>query len=232
MTRERIRQIEAEGAQETQAPEPVTEAQELPGSVGWAICPPSPRYDRQAGGQDCPHCAPKHDRNDRAPPPSRRSARSASCSSPASRSAWHPSSPSRISGKSSRCWRRGGADADNRHSRSRDARRAVAASGVEAHGRAEAGGLTAPPSPEGAAPLGSRATHENGARPCPFFSRLFGGSGAAPEPEPEVYKDFRIFPEPQADSGGFRIAGRIEKEMGRRGESPPLPARRHDPVKG
>jgi len=47
-----------------------------------------------------------------------------------------------------------------------------------------------------------------------LFSRLFGGSGAAPEPEPEVYKDFRIFPEPQADSGGFRIAGRIEKEMG------------------
>ena len=65
-----------------------------------------------------------------------------------------------------------------------------------------------------------------------LFSRLFGGSGGTPEPEPEVYKDFRIFPEPQADSGGFRIAGRIEKEMGGEGEGPPLPARRPDPVKG
>jgi hypothetical protein len=46
-----------------------------------------------------------------------------------------------------------------------------------------------------------------------ILSKLFGG---APKPakEPELYKDFRIFPEPQSDAGGFRIAGRIEKEIG------------------
>ena len=45
-----------------------------------------------------------------------------------------------------------------------------------------------------------------------LFSKLFGGGKAAKEPE--VYKDFRIFPEPQSSSGGFRIAARIEKEVG------------------
>ena len=46
-----------------------------------------------------------------------------------------------------------------------------------------------------------------------LFSRLFGGGGK-PAKDPEVYKDFRIFPEPQTTSGGFRIAARIEKEVG------------------
>ena len=46
-----------------------------------------------------------------------------------------------------------------------------------------------------------------------LLSRLFG-SGAKPAKEPELYKDFRIFPEPQTTSGGFRIAARIEKEVG------------------
>jgi len=49
-----------------------------------------------------------------------------------------------------------------------------------------------------------------------IFSKLFGGgSGAAkPGPEPEVYKDFRIFAEPMKDGGQYRIAARIEKEIG------------------
>jgi hypothetical protein len=46
-----------------------------------------------------------------------------------------------------------------------------------------------------------------------ILSKLFGG---APKPakEPEVYKDFRIFPEPQSGSGGYRVAARIEKDFG------------------
>lgn len=47
-----------------------------------------------------------------------------------------------------------------------------------------------------------------------LFSKLFGGGGGKPAKEPEVYKDFRIFPEPQSGAGGFRIAARIEKEVG------------------
>ncbi|MCU4653196.1 HlyU family transcriptional regulator [Roseibacterium sp. SDUM158016] len=47
-----------------------------------------------------------------------------------------------------------------------------------------------------------------------IFSKLFGGGGSAPGPEPEEHNGFRIFPEPQSDAGGFRIAGRIEKEIG------------------
>jgi len=45
-----------------------------------------------------------------------------------------------------------------------------------------------------------------------IFSKLFG-SGSTPEPEPETHNDFRIFPEPRSDAGGYRIAGRIEKEI-------------------
>lgn len=48
-----------------------------------------------------------------------------------------------------------------------------------------------------------------------ILSKLFGGGGGSESgPEPEVYNDFRIFPEPKSDSGGYRIAGRIEKEIG------------------
>jgi hypothetical protein len=47
-----------------------------------------------------------------------------------------------------------------------------------------------------------------------IFKRLFGGGAAAkPEPEPEIYKDFRIFPEAVEAPGGFRVAARIEKEV-------------------
>ncbi len=46
-----------------------------------------------------------------------------------------------------------------------------------------------------------------------LFSKLFGGGGK-PAKDPEIYKDFRIFPEPQSDAGGFSIAARIEKEIG------------------
>ena len=45
-----------------------------------------------------------------------------------------------------------------------------------------------------------------------IFSKLFGGGGK-PAKEPEIYKDFRIFPEPQSASGGYRLAARIEKEI-------------------
>ena len=49
-----------------------------------------------------------------------------------------------------------------------------------------------------------------------IFSKLFGGGGggSAPAPEPETHKGFDIFAEPEQGQGGFRIAGRIEKEIG------------------
>ncbi len=48
-----------------------------------------------------------------------------------------------------------------------------------------------------------------------LLSRLFGGGGATPPAaaEPEVYKDFNIFPEPVKEAGGWRISARIEKEI-------------------
>jgi hypothetical protein len=46
-----------------------------------------------------------------------------------------------------------------------------------------------------------------------LFSKLFGGGGK-PAKEPDVYKEFRIFAEPQSGSGGYRLAARIEKEGG------------------
>jgi hypothetical protein len=52
--------------------------------------------------------------------------------------------------------------------------------------------------------------------PMSLFKRLFGGGGgpaAKPEPEPEVHKDFRIFPAPVKAAGGYRVAARIEKEV-------------------
>lgn len=49
-----------------------------------------------------------------------------------------------------------------------------------------------------------------------LLSRLFGGGGGggASGPEPEDYKGFRITPEPQKEGAGYRIAARIEKEVG------------------
>ncbi|SMH52834.1 HlyU family transcriptional regulator [Maritimibacter sp. HL-12] len=46
-----------------------------------------------------------------------------------------------------------------------------------------------------------------------LLSKLFGG-GSAPEPEPETHEGFRIYPEPGKESGGYRLAARIEKEIG------------------
>ncbi len=45
-----------------------------------------------------------------------------------------------------------------------------------------------------------------------ILSKLFGG-GSKPEPQAEEHDGFRIFAEPQSDSGGFRVAARIEKEI-------------------
>lgn len=44
-----------------------------------------------------------------------------------------------------------------------------------------------------------------------ILSKLFGGG--KPAPEPEMHDGFRIFPEPQSDGGGFRVAARIEKDI-------------------
>lgn len=47
-----------------------------------------------------------------------------------------------------------------------------------------------------------------------LLSRLFGGRSAPkPEPEPEIYRDFRIFLEPIGEGGRFRVGARIEKEI-------------------
>ncbi|WP_342068511.1 HlyU family transcriptional regulator [Yoonia algicola] len=44
-----------------------------------------------------------------------------------------------------------------------------------------------------------------------LFSKLFGSS--KPEAVPsEAYKDFTITPTPEKDSGGWRLAARIEKD--------------------
>lgn len=45
-----------------------------------------------------------------------------------------------------------------------------------------------------------------------LLSKLFGG-GSQPQRDPEVYQDFRIFPEPMSDGGGYRLAARIEKDI-------------------
>jgi len=49
-----------------------------------------------------------------------------------------------------------------------------------------------------------------------LFKRLFGGGGGAAQPDTpaEPYKDFRIYVEPAQDAGGYRIAARIEAEIG------------------
>ena len=47
-----------------------------------------------------------------------------------------------------------------------------------------------------------------------LFSKLFGGGSAGKSaPEPEHYKDYRIFPEPSKQSGGYRVGARIEKDV-------------------
>ncbi|MEM6372742.1 MAG: HlyU family transcriptional regulator [Pseudomonadota bacterium] len=49
-----------------------------------------------------------------------------------------------------------------------------------------------------------------------FLKKLFGASGAgdATEAESETYKGFTITPTPQREGNDYRIAARIEKEVG------------------
>lgn len=52
-----------------------------------------------------------------------------------------------------------------------------------------------------------------------FLKKLFGGAGngdggGSKGPEPEMHGDFRIYPQLQKDTGGYRIAARIEKDFG------------------
>jgi len=46
-----------------------------------------------------------------------------------------------------------------------------------------------------------------------LFSKLFGGGSSPPEPEPEIYQDFRIYIEPINDGSSYRLAARIEKTI-------------------
>ncbi|MEO0911715.1 MAG: HlyU family transcriptional regulator [Pseudomonadota bacterium] len=46
-----------------------------------------------------------------------------------------------------------------------------------------------------------------------LLSRLFGGGQSAPASKPEEYEGFRIYPEPIAEGGKYRLAARIEKEI-------------------
>lgn len=49
-----------------------------------------------------------------------------------------------------------------------------------------------------------------------FFSKLFGLNKSAshqPTVEPVEYKGYLIYPEPKAEGGQYRIAGRICKEI-------------------
>lgn len=45
-----------------------------------------------------------------------------------------------------------------------------------------------------------------------LFSKLFGGGGAAPEPETETYEGFTITPNPAREGGRFRVGATIEKD--------------------
>ena len=48
-----------------------------------------------------------------------------------------------------------------------------------------------------------------------WFSRLFSGSNNdEPKSEPVDHNGFRIFVDPIKESAGFRVAARIEKEVG------------------
>ncbi|HKL68802.1 HlyU family transcriptional regulator [Salibaculum sp.] len=49
-----------------------------------------------------------------------------------------------------------------------------------------------------------------------LLKKLFGGGGGntPEEAEPLAYNGYRIFAEPMKAEGGYRIAGRIEREVG------------------
>lgn len=46
-----------------------------------------------------------------------------------------------------------------------------------------------------------------------LLSKLFGGGNAKPSTPAEEHNGFRIFPNPTSESGGFRVAARIEKDV-------------------
>ena len=46
-----------------------------------------------------------------------------------------------------------------------------------------------------------------------LLSKLFGGGSSKSRVEPELYNDYRIYPEPKSEQGGFRIGARIEKDI-------------------
>lgn len=49
-----------------------------------------------------------------------------------------------------------------------------------------------------------------------LFSKLFGGGGggaAKSEATPEEHDGYQIYVEPMSESGGYRVAARIEKEI-------------------
>ncbi len=48
----------------------------------------------------------------------------------------------------------------------------------------------------------------------PFFKKLFGGDTSPPAPEPEEYEGFNIYPKPVHEGGSYRLAARIEKDLG------------------
>lgn len=45
-----------------------------------------------------------------------------------------------------------------------------------------------------------------------LFSRLFGGGGGKPAPEPTDHKGYAITPDPAQEGGKWRIGARIEKD--------------------
>lgn len=48
-----------------------------------------------------------------------------------------------------------------------------------------------------------------------LFSWIFGGGKASPKgPEPVEYKGFKITPDPINEGGSYRVAARIEKDLG------------------
>ncbi len=47
-----------------------------------------------------------------------------------------------------------------------------------------------------------------------LLSRLFGGGPPPEPPQPETHEGFRIFPGPIKEGGTWRVAARIEKEVG------------------
>ena len=46
-----------------------------------------------------------------------------------------------------------------------------------------------------------------------ILKKLFGGGTSAPEAKPETYEGCTILPEPQKESGGYRLGATIQKEI-------------------